>query len=91
MVLSDPRPVSGVGTLYPGSRIYKRVTVRALVSSAAVQLTPVLLSYLPNFRPGAIVICLSYDTPYHHVPQSDSHLPRHRRSLRQRLERSGRP
>ena len=26
------------------------------VSPAAVQLTPVLLSYLPDFRPGAIVI-----------------------------------
>ena len=38
---------------------YKRVEVRSLVSSAAVQLTPVLLSYLPNFRPGAVVICSS--------------------------------
>ena len=31
--------------------------MRSPVSSAAVQLTPVLLPYLPNLGPGAIVIC----------------------------------
>ena len=54
---------------------------------AAVQLTPVHLSYLPNSRPGAVVI----HAPYYHVPQSCSHLPLRRGSLRQRLDCSGRP
>ena len=36
--------------------VYKRVEAHFLVSSAAVQLTPALLSYFPNFRPGAAVI-----------------------------------
>jgi len=40
-------------------KIYKMVEVRSLLSSAAVQPTPVLLSYLPNFRPGAVNICSS--------------------------------
>jgi len=39
--------------------IYKRAEVHSLVSSAVVQPTPVLLSYLSNFRPGAVVICSS--------------------------------
>ena len=35
----------------------------SLVSSAAVQLTPILLSYLPNIGPGAIVICFTSRHP----------------------------
>ena len=39
-------------------RIYKRFDVRrSLVSSAAVQLSPVPFSNLSNLRPGAVVIC----------------------------------
>ena len=37
-------------------RMYKRFDVRSLVSSAAVQLSPVPFSNLSNLRPGAVVI-----------------------------------
>ena len=43
----------------PPMAIYKTVGVDSLVSSAAVQLVPVLLSYLPNLRPSAALICSS--------------------------------
>jgi len=39
--------------------IYKTLEVHSLISSTAVQFTPVLLSYLPSFRPGAVVTCSS--------------------------------
>jgi len=60
-------PVHSLPTIIGGSElgtdgfpeIHRRVEVRFLVSSAAAQLTPVLLSYLPNFRPGAVVISSS--------------------------------
>ena len=44
---------------YGFPKIYKGFEMHSLVSSAAVQPTPVLLSYLSNFRPGAVVICSS--------------------------------
>ena len=64
---NTPGPAHLLSTIRGGSEldtdsfpeIYKRVEVYSLVSSAAVQLTPVLLSYLPNFRPGAVVISSS--------------------------------
>ena len=64
--------------------IYKMVEMDSLGSSAAVQLVPVLLSYLLNLRPGAVII-RSSQQPHHH-----SHLLHCRRSLRQRLDHSGR-
>ena len=39
--------------------MYKRFDVGSLVSSAAVQLSPVPFSNLSNFRPGAVVISLT--------------------------------
>ena len=90
---ADHKRLSGGSDLDTESfpEMYKRVEVHSLVSSAAVQLTPVLLSYLPNFRPGAVVIPFPRDTSYHHALQIRSHLPRRRDSLRQRLDRPGRP
>jgi len=57
-------PVHSPPTINSGSELdtdsfpetYKRVEIHSLLSSAAVQLTPILLSHLPNFRPGAVVI-----------------------------------
>ena len=65
--MKPARPVHSLPTMSGGSEldtegfleIYKGLEVRSLVSSAAVQLTPVHLSYLANFRPGAVVICSS--------------------------------
>ena len=55
----DSPPTRGCGSkLGPDGflEIYKRVEVHSLISSAAVQLTPVLLSYLPDSRPGAFLV-----------------------------------
>jgi len=62
-VLSDASRVPRIGRSALPVTIYKTVEVDSLVSSAAVQLVPVLLSYLPNLRPGAIIICPPHDTP----------------------------
>ena len=62
--MHSPPPISGGSKLGPPGfpEIYKRDKVYSLVSSAAVQLTPVPLSYLPNFRPGAVTICFPQHT-----------------------------
>jgi len=91
--VQSPPTISGGSELctdgYP--EIYKRVEVHSLVSSAAVQPTQF---FSPTSQTSGLVPLLSvlpHDTPYHHVLQSCSHLPRHRGSLRQRHDRSGRP
>ena len=77
---------------------YKPVEVCFLAPSAAVQLTPVPLSYPPPEKekkkktPGLVPLSsvLSHDAPYNHVLQTHSHLPRPRRPLRQRPDHPGR-
>jgi len=72
-------------------QIYKTVELHPFISSAAVQLPPVLLSNLLNLWPGAAVIRFSHDTTNHHVLQNRSRLPHHRCYLCQRIDHSGRP
>ena len=57
--VQSPPTISGRSETDGFPEIYKMVEVHSLVSSAAVQLIPVLLSYLPNFWPGAVVISSS--------------------------------
>ena len=53
------RKINGNLTSMGSLKSIKMVEYTSSVSSAAVQLIPVLLSYPPNFRPGAVVICSS--------------------------------